>query len=161
MSVWGGDVNFARNITLINSASTPIAGQLGYILIGALASSTALTSGTIFNASSITLPTCGTWQIIINILLYAVTQPQTITGFIGGYSTANTTTPPVIGQSISFYGSQTIPATGYITQNANFVVNSSVAQTLYLNMTATFTGAGGTLNCYGTNFTFIKAVRIA
>ena len=164
LSVWGGDVNFGRNITLINSASAPITGQLGYVIIGALALTTPLTSGTIFNSGSVTLPAYGTWQIIINVLLKSITQAQSLSAFVGGYSTVDALTTPVIGQSISvFFGPQVIPATGYITQNANFIITSTISQTYFLNMNATFTGvvAGGTLNCYGGNYTFIKAVRIA
>lgn len=161
LSASGGPITFGTNLGLITTASTPTVSQLGFLIIGALASSTALTSGTIFNASSVAIPAYGTWLVTINLLLYAVTTTQTVTGFVGGYSLVNGTSIPVIGQSISFYSSQAIPATGFVTQNASFIFVSSTATTLYLNMTATFTGAGGTLNCYGTNFTFIKAVRIA
>jgi len=148
----------STNITLPITRIVPTVNQLGFQIIGnTLPTIIALTSGSVFNASSISLPAYGTW--LINC--YFVLNPSattTVTNYTGGLSTVGATAGPTSGNYVANYASQTLPTNNYLVFDTTLILTPSIATTCWLNLMASFTTTGALNIYFGTS---IKAVRIA
>jgi hypothetical protein len=156
LNTFSGGLTTTTNITLPTTYIVPTVNQLGFQIIGASSPTiNALTSGVMFNASSISLPAYGTW--LINC--YFVLNPSvstTVTNYLGGMSSISATNNPNTSCYVANYTSQTF--TNYMAFDTTMVLTPSIVTTCWLNLKVTFTTTG-TLNVnYGTA---IKAVRIA
>ena len=158
INTFNGGTSLGTNLTLTTTYAVPTVNQLGFQIVGSLATNTALTSGVSFNAASISLPAYGTWLVRCNFVLVSLTATQTTSSFIGGLSTVSSTATPYAGAFISNFNSQVIPAGNYLGFDTTVIITPNVVTTCWLNLVATFTGTG-TLNAYVG--TIMRAVRIA
>ena len=152
---------FGANIGLITTSSLPVASQLGFVVVGVLATNTALVSSTsVFtNLTSISLPAYGTYIVKATCQTQSTINSTTMTAIVCGLSSVSGTGNPNVGSFVSNYFSQTIPITGYYNPETIFIYSPATAITLYFNIRTEFTGTG-TLSALASG-TYIKAIRIA